>query len=168
MRAEHGFSLIEVVATLVLIGLLALLGGMFLIDGVSSYVFSTANSKAAMKGQNAMERIASEIREITAVKAFTEDSSIHYVLRSSAHPTLGGKERKLVLNGDELSFVNVTDKYTSTLIDDVQGFSLSMHMEDIDDDGVSDDINSIAVSIDLGNDRTFSTQVYPRELVSYP
>lgn len=64
---EGGFTLIEMIASLALLGLLASIFGMGLVAAVESYDFSRSNSQIAQKGQMAMGRMIRELTELTRV-----------------------------------------------------------------------------------------------------
>jgi prepilin-type N-terminal cleavage/methylation domain-containing protein len=64
---EAGFTLIEMIASLALLGLLASIFGMGLVAAVESYDFSRSNSQIAQKGQMAMGRMIREISELTQI-----------------------------------------------------------------------------------------------------
>ncbi len=65
--SEAGFTLIELIASLALLGLLASIFGMGLVAAVESYDFSRSNSQIAQKGQMAMGRMIRELTELSRV-----------------------------------------------------------------------------------------------------
>jgi prepilin-type N-terminal cleavage/methylation domain-containing protein len=167
-REPRGFTLIEMIAVLVLLGIVALAGGVVLVNGMESYFVSTRNTRVGMQAQVAMERIAMEFREVTEVLSFTPNTSITYRLEQSCHPWFGGKTRTLFLSGESLQMGNADPEYAVPLLDGVEGFTLQVAQEDIDNDGAADDTHSIRITVALGGGRDFAMAVYPRALVQTP
>lgn len=62
---ESGFTFIEMIASLALLGLLASIFGMGLVAAVESYDFSRSNAQVAQKGQMAMARMTRELTELS-------------------------------------------------------------------------------------------------------
>ena len=63
---QAGFVLIEVVSTLILIGIIGAFTGFFLYYGITGFLASKRNSEDALKVQVAMDRISAELRDIKA------------------------------------------------------------------------------------------------------
>lgn len=121
----HGFTLIELIASLVLLGIIAVFGGMFVVQGMEGYIFSKKNSEKALKAQIALDRIALELRNLNGTDDFTytliEDSSVSY---TSIEPELSGT-RSITYSGDSI-FIGV-DGDSYTLIDEISNFRLSQN-----------------------------------------
>jgi prepilin-type N-terminal cleavage/methylation domain-containing protein len=66
-----GFTLIELIASLVLLGLLTAIFGMGLVAAMKSNEFNRANVQLAQKGQLAMARITRELMELTQIEAIS-------------------------------------------------------------------------------------------------
>ncbi len=64
---QDGFTLIELIASLALLGLLAAIFGMGLVSAVESYDFSRGNTQVAQKSQMAMSRMIRELSESTRI-----------------------------------------------------------------------------------------------------
>ena len=58
---ENGFTLIEVVVSLLLVGIMAVLAGMFLVTITQGYVFSQQNNETSLKAQVALAKMVKEI-----------------------------------------------------------------------------------------------------------
>jgi prepilin-type N-terminal cleavage/methylation domain-containing protein len=69
MWDEKGFTLIEVIVSLVLIGIMAAIAGMGLVRIVEGYVFAKKNAETAQKAQIAIARIAKELGAATGITA---------------------------------------------------------------------------------------------------
>ncbi|MBW1821185.1 MAG: prepilin-type N-terminal cleavage/methylation domain-containing protein [Deltaproteobacteria bacterium] len=54
MRNETGFTLIEIVVSLVLVGMMAAIAGMGIVTGTKGYLLAKENSHMAQKAQLAM------------------------------------------------------------------------------------------------------------------
>lgn len=70
-----GFTLIELIASLVLLGLLAAIFGMGLVAAMKSHEFSRVNVQLAQKGQLAMARITRELMELTSIEAIADTTA---------------------------------------------------------------------------------------------
>ena len=64
---QAGFTLIEVVASLLIVGILGAIAGMGLVTGLRGYMQAKENGHLAQKAQIAMARIKRELMEITDV-----------------------------------------------------------------------------------------------------
>ena len=65
----HGFTLIEIIVTIVLLGILGAFGGMILINSVRSYNHAKDNAHLIQKAHMAMMRITTELSRIEGKKA---------------------------------------------------------------------------------------------------
>ena len=66
-RAHAGFVLIELVTTLVLVGVIGTFAGFFLWNGINGYLASKRNSETALTAQVALDRISYELRHIASL-----------------------------------------------------------------------------------------------------
>jgi len=64
---KQGFTLIEVIITLVIVGIVAVTVGMSSVQIVKSFMFSAENADTLLKGQVAVARIAKELNNIATV-----------------------------------------------------------------------------------------------------
>jgi len=67
IMSQKGFTLIEIIATLVITGVLAAVVGMGIVQSVKGYAAVKNNSEATQKAQLAMSRINREIVELTRI-----------------------------------------------------------------------------------------------------
>ena len=66
---QGGFTLIELIASIALLGLLASIFGMGLVAAVESYDFSRSNAQVAQKGQMAMARMIRELTDLIRIES---------------------------------------------------------------------------------------------------
>ncbi len=76
---RKGFTLIELIASLTLIGLLAAIAAMGVVTGMRGYVFAKENNAFTQQGQFISERMTREILEISAIDTVnSNDTCIRY------------------------------------------------------------------------------------------
>jgi len=167
----RGFVLIELVTTLILIGVIGAFAGLFLYNGINGYLASKRNSETALKVQVALDRISAELRNIKSTpkpifgtKAITYQNDIaplnqNRILQIEDGPqgpgiylTVGGVKNPL-LDGLVLAQSNIT-------------FDATRNM---DNENNNNEISSIRVAFRLTEIGTpFRVEVYPRALITYP
>lgn len=76
-NGQKGFTLIEVIATLIIVGILAVLGGMGIVQAVKGYMTVKENSATTQKYQMAMSRINREIGEMMTVSSASTNSILY-------------------------------------------------------------------------------------------
>jgi prepilin-type N-terminal cleavage/methylation domain-containing protein len=162
MKHHKGFILIELIMTIVLIGIIATFTGFFIYSGINGYIRAKYVSNGALDAQRALDRISLELRDITEID-------------NSPAPSVTSMEYKsAVLTGTRtLKFVNNTifirvDPDDYALLENVSAFSLSYAIDNMDDDpGAVDEVAYIDVAFsitDIGSE--FKTRIYPRNLVT--
>jgi prepilin-type N-terminal cleavage/methylation domain-containing protein len=72
---NSGFTLLELIASLVLLGLLTSIFGMGLVAAMQSHEFSRSNTQLAQKAQMALTRISRELMELTEIEAVSSKAS---------------------------------------------------------------------------------------------
>lgn len=72
---QRGFTLIEIIATTVLLGIIAVAGGMFITEGTRGYITTRENSEASQKMDIAIMRLERELREVMDVYALSQAAS---------------------------------------------------------------------------------------------
>ena len=63
MRRRHGFTLIELIASIVMAGIIAVFGGFFLTSGMKGELAARQAATNGQKAEMALERIALELRD---------------------------------------------------------------------------------------------------------
>ena len=162
MNRQAGFTLIEVVVTLVLVGIMAAVAGMAIVQGVQGYVFARENATTTQKAQLAMVRMSRELIELTDVtSAGDSPTTIVYDRDSDSHT---------------IAFDNVNACVTldaGVLVDDVSSLSLSYWKSDgttawVQGTHPIEDLSTIQIDlalsrpdIDIGT-IIFTTTIHPR------
>ena len=144
MRNMRGFTLIELIVVLLLIGILAAGAGFFLVNGVQSYMLSSKNSSTTLKVQNALERLTLELRNASRISAPAASglaSAITYDIMDMNEATGASVVQTNKTITEAAGFLTITGyrPYTTTeivgslpLINDVQTFSVTVICSDID------------------------------------
>jgi prepilin-type N-terminal cleavage/methylation domain-containing protein len=154
---EAGFTLIEIIVTLVLVGILSVFAGLFLTSFINSYLLVKNNSDTAMKAQMAMDRISAELREVSAVSVLTNDSLITYT-----NPSGAGRTIKFL--GSNLYLSAPSD---NLLIDHVQAFQLSATYRNVYNI-LANDMAFIDVGFTVTGYPPFRTRIFPRNRIPHP
>ena len=155
-----GFTLIEVVASLVVLGVVVGIGTLFLENVVKGYGFAQSHAHLAQKGQNALMRLVGDLCRIQSIDAssgantitYTADFSLDGVAAVESHTvTVGVSDpTTLLYDGD-------------VLIDRVSAFALSYYAADGQAEVGPAAARLIQVTLDLagagGTTSRFSTRV---------
>jgi prepilin-type N-terminal cleavage/methylation domain-containing protein len=163
MKQEAGFTLIEVVASLVIVGILAVFSSLFLVVGLEGYEFTRKAAGAAMNAEVALNRISLELKAINGISAApVTNNSLAY---TSSDSTLTGN-RIIKFDSGNL-YINTGGVEDYILIKDVSNpeLSLTYFPNDLDSNGQVE-VASITVGFTIGNIQTFQTRVYPREMIN--
>jgi len=116
---EKGFTLIEVIVTLVLVGIMAALAGMWIVSVANGYVFAKMNASTVQKAQLAMTRLTKEFGAISSVTS-ADSGQITYTRTDN---TLALVPVTVSLSGNALQ-INMNNTGGNTLTDTVSGFTL--------------------------------------------
>jgi prepilin-type N-terminal cleavage/methylation domain-containing protein len=156
-KREAGFTLIEIVVTLVLVGILSVFVALFMTSFLSGYFTVKNNSETAMKAQLAMDRIGIELRDVSAVSVLTGNSLITFT-----NPSGAGRTIKFV--GSNLYLSTPSD---NILIDHVQAFQLSATYRNVYNI-VANDMSFIDIGFTVEGYTPFSTRIFPRNRIPHP
>ena len=176
-----GFTLVEVIASLVIVGILGAIAGMGIVTGLRGYLQAKENGHLAQKAQIALTRINRELIGLTDVVA-RDDSSDPWVIFDNPSP-LG--RQAIAKVGDELRLFSLSEGATNlsgangdTLIDQVDSFSIE-YFTGQNPWIIADGINLLsAVKMDFALRRKegregeagtvpFSTTINPRNTENY-
>ncbi len=75
-NCQRGFTLIEIVVTLLLVGIIAAMGGMGIVQAVRGYVSVKQNTEITQQVQTAMTRINREITEMISIPSAASNTLI--------------------------------------------------------------------------------------------
>jgi prepilin-type N-terminal cleavage/methylation domain-containing protein len=67
IKHQKGFILIELIMTIVLIGIIATFTGFFIYSGINGYLRAKYITNGALDAQRALDRISLELRDITDI-----------------------------------------------------------------------------------------------------
>ena len=127
-KNEQGFTLIETIAVILLVGIISAVLGMAIVQGVKSYVFARTNVSFSQKAQLAMARMERELRAITEIDVENSSGSCIRYKRQTASPyfrTIGLNGTEIQINAPEGADADCPDTSPGhVLIDHVDTFSL--------------------------------------------
>jgi prepilin-type N-terminal cleavage/methylation domain-containing protein len=162
IRPQKGFTLVELIVTLVLVGIIGTFTTLFMYTGLNGYLKAKDTSEGALKAQIALDRISLELKDINNISEFNSDTNINYTSE-----TLPGS-RKIILNGNKIDLD--VDNNPNTLLDAVVSFDLKTTYTDLNDySGGDREVESISVGFVVeGIERPFNARIFPRNMVAEP
>jgi prepilin-type N-terminal cleavage/methylation domain-containing protein len=105
-RNQKGFTLIEVIVTMVLVGIATILGGMLIVSVANGYAFARMNANTVQKAELAMTLLTKEFNAIESVSA-SSGTGITYTRRdntlSVVSKTISQSGGQLLLDGNPLT-----------------------------------------------------------------
>ena len=163
-KHEKGFTLVELIVTLVLVGIIGTFTTLFMYTGLNGYLRAKDTSEGALKAQITLDRISLELRDIDSVSDFNDDTNVDYT--SETLPA-ARRIRYAAGNGEILLSVGGSE---NLLLDDVQTFSMTATYNDLNYYGDNvNEVEAIEVSFTVGEiERPFRTRIFPRHMVSEP
>ncbi len=75
MSNEKGFTVVEAIISLILVGILIAVAGMALVRGMQGYVFARENTVISQKARLVMARMSRELMELSAIDTSNSDHS---------------------------------------------------------------------------------------------
>ncbi|MFZ5570686.1 MAG: PulJ/GspJ family protein [Thermodesulfobacteriota bacterium] len=136
MRDEGGFTLIEVILSLMLFGILSVTAGLWLVTGVQGFVTTRENVAISQKAQAAMARMDRELSELTDIDSGNSNQQCIVYRVDPLSPffrVLTARAGELVLKVDETgdcSCGSCADDEAHVLLNQVNSFQLAY--EDVD------------------------------------
>ena len=125
---DTGFTLVEVIASLLIVGILGAIAGMGIVTGMRGYMQAKENAHIAQKAQIALTRIKREMMELTEVVNFDDESTDQWIIFDNPPPF--GRQA-IAKMGEELQLFNLPAGATNLagasgdiLIDQVESFSI--------------------------------------------
>jgi len=161
-RQAKGFTLVELIVTIVLVGIIGTFTMFFLYTGFSGYLRAKDTAEGALKAQIALDRISLELRDIDFIDKNTYAQNVRIDYTSV---TLPGN-RKILYNSGVIT-LDVNDN-PHELLDGVFDFTMEIKPEDLNADGINE-VQAIEVSFKVGEiGRPFSARIFPRNMVQAP
>ena len=160
MNNQKGFALIELMAVIVLVGIIATFSAFFLTTGFNGYLNTKNSTEGALNAQMALDRISMELRNIREVTGTPSSMSLSYI---SEDPTV---TRTLKYENQRV-FIRV-DTTDHMLLDNISSFDLSFDTRDLDHDPPPSDEEVAGIDVDFElNDigQNFRTIIIPRNMV---
>ena len=161
---QRGFVLIELIAVIVLIGMIAGFTTFFLYTGFKGYEDSKTRNEGALSAQMALDRITLELRDINYIDPTPSITSLTYKSETlTGTRTLKYVGNNILINVDPPG--DVAKDYT--LLEDVTSFQFSYTYLNLDyDTAPVDEVASIAVEFNLSDiGKKFETKIFPRYMV---
>ena len=155
---NRGFSLLELILVLALLGFLGLAGTMGFVHFSRGFVFARETTATTAKGQLAMMRMAKELQSLSEAATATPTRLVYTALRAGLE-----ENHELRLVGGSLLFDN------QVLVDRVSGLVFSYHTDyDAGASAWSADTRLIDISLSLQGpdaiDIDLQTRVAPRNM----
>lgn len=173
---QRGFTLIEVVTVVLIVGIITTVSGMAVVTAMRGYLFARDNLAIGQKAQLALARINRELTELTTVTTAESD-------RITYQRWEGGDIVSFTIYRDEddetIKIASGVDPQNGdTLVDNITAFELNYYKEDNGSPwgaqwtGGTDPVDELTViDISLDIERTedsrsvsFTAMVYPRNI----
>ena len=158
MKNQQGFTLFELIAVLILIGVIASFVAFFLLTGFKGYLKTKSATEGALNAQMALDRIALELRDISDIIPTPSSTSVTY----KSEKLTGTRTLKYV--GDRI--IIRVDPNDYPLLEGVTSFLLQYEDQDLDPNTLEREVAGIDVEFFLnGIGKKFETEILPRNLV---
>jgi type II secretory pathway pseudopilin PulG len=168
-QPTNGFVLIELVTTLILIGVLGAFAGLFLYNGINGFIASKRNSETALKAQVVLDRLSAELRHVetiqgTPVQSPNSNPSVTYRSKN-----LGIADRRISYDSVNKNIILRVNNTDYVLLDSVDSFTLQVDADNNLDGSLDGSKEVSAIKIDFkmhGVGTLFSTRIYPRNFIT--
>jgi prepilin-type N-terminal cleavage/methylation domain-containing protein len=163
-RLQKGFTLVELIVALVLVGIIGTFTTLFMYTGLNGYLRAKDTTEGALKAQIALDRISLELKDINLISAFNSNTSIDFTSE-----TLPFARRIRYDSGNDEILLSV-DGNEYLLVDDVPNFSLNANFRDLNYySGGALEVEFIELSFTVGEiERPFKARIFPRNMVDDP
>lgn len=165
MKHQRGLILIELIAVIVLIGIIATFTSFFLYTGLNGYLNAKNALGGAINAQIALDRITLELRNIEYFTSTPTAASVSY---KSKDPQLPGSRVLIYQSGTNTGEILISvDGNDYPLLDHVTSFELNVAYSNLNDDPLTDEVTGIRIGFNVeGVGKEFKTQIFPRNLVA--
>jgi prepilin-type N-terminal cleavage/methylation domain-containing protein len=164
--ASPGFTLVEIVISLVILGVVFTVGTLFFATMLRGYTNARIATEIGQVAEIALDRMVFELKDATGTGAgntvtVVDNTSVQY---ESTNSTLTGT-RMISFDGSDLNLS--VDGASHLLLENVTAFSLDVTENDIDGNAANgNEISTFNISFTVLNyGGTFSAQVAPRSFV---
>ena len=174
MKKESGFTLIEIIVTLVLVGIMATVAGIGIVAAVKGYMFAKNNTVIAGKAQVALSRMTRELSELRNIPIPATNAQANFIAFDKVFSSvaIGQSGTTIKLATGSAGTMPTISGTSATLVDQVAttGGLTFAYKKGAADWVVGDDItllSHIIITLTMsgagdGNNFTFSTTVNPR------
>ncbi|MFP4571580.1 MAG: type II secretion system protein J [Desulfobacterales bacterium] len=165
-KNNQGFTLIETIAVIMLVGIISAVLGLAIVQGAKSYVFARSNVSISQKAQLAVARIERELQAITAIDSLRSGNDCIRYKRETANQnyrTIGWNENENRLEMDAAEDADCPVD-GNILIGNVADFLISYEPDGVDD---LENLHTIDITLtvtraDSDRTETFDLVVNPR------
>ena len=161
--SQKGFTMVELIVTIVLVGIIGTFTTLFVYTGLNGYLRARDTSEGALRAQITLDRLSMELRDIDFIRpaTYVDDTQIDFTSRS-----LPGNRQ--ILHNSGIISINGGGG-ARELLRDVRNFSMTLTKADLDADGNVDDVQAINISFNTDQiGRQFSARIFPRHMVLAP
>ena len=164
IRPQKGFTLVELIVTLVLVGIIGTFTTLFMYTGLNGYLRAKDTSEGALKAQITLDRISLELKDINDISDFNSNTNMDYTSE-----ILPFARRIRYDPGNDEILLSVAG-IENLLLDGVQTFSLTTTYKDLNYySGGDQEVESIEIGFTVGEiERSFSARIFPRNMVPEP
>lgn len=160
---QQGFTLVEMIVTIVLVGLIGVFTTLFVYTGLNGYLRAKDTSEGALNAQITLDRISLELRDIEKINTFSSSPPIQM---NYDNRTLG-KNRQIAFSDGVISIDGGTGP--RDLLGEVTNFTMTLTAADLNGDNNPAEVQAIDVSFNVGEiGRLFSARIFPRNMVQEP
>jgi prepilin-type N-terminal cleavage/methylation domain-containing protein len=123
-KNQSGFTLIEAIVVLVIVGILAVGLSLGLVKGVQNYIFASEATQLSQKAQVALARIDKELIDVTAISSTTSSTQVDYT-RPYSPPSCQlavGCQYSIQMLNNQIRLVGINPIFSAVLIDNVAAY----------------------------------------------